>query len=255
MSYRIVQLTDCHLFADAAHELRGVATRPRFLSALETVRQQFPDADLIVLTGDTAHDELTETYAQVRHALGDLIERVRVIPGNHDNRAALRDVFPQATTGPADRVTFECAWGEWRMIGLDSQRPGESPGTIGDEQHTWLRTRLQSAPRQTLLFVHHPPIDVGSPWLDRIGLQDANELQQIAADHGGLRLVCCGHVHQELAGRIGAATVLTTPAVGPQFQPRTDALVIKEGAAPALRLLELEEDGAWRSQVLRCGVT
>ena len=244
-------MTDCHLFADPQQSLRGVDTRARFTAAIEGLRARVPDADLLVLTGDTAHDEQRETYLEVREALSDVLDRVRIVPGNHDNRAALSEVFPQTTTGPEGRVTFEHAWSDWQVIGLDSQRPGESPGSLGPEQLEWLEQRIEQGPAHTLLFWHHPPIGVGSPWLDRIGLQDAPELSRLIASHPGVRLVCSGHVHQELAGTIGSTTVLTTPAVGPGFHPRTAELEIDASASPACRLLELSGDGTWRSQVLR----
>src|SRR5436190_18417540 len=93
--HRILQLTDCHLFADPKAELRGVATWPRFQAVLQDVRRRFPDFDLLVLSGDTAHDECLATYQAVRQSLGEWSERVRIIPGNHDDRAAMRRVFPK----------------------------------------------------------------------------------------------------------------------------------------------------------------
>jgi len=68
-----------------------------------------------------------------------------------------------------------------------------------------------------------------------------------------VKLVCCGHVHQESATSIGGVTVLTTPAVGPQFRPRTEELQI-DPLPPAARLIELEPDGSWSTQVIRVPV-
>lgn len=251
MTHRIVQITDCHLFADPALELCTVATWPRFLAVLKAIGHQVPDCDCLVVTGDTAHDEEAATYYAVRQALGDWAERVQIIPGNHDHRAALRSMFPQAGSQGGDRVTFQVRWADWQMIGLDSQLPGETPGRLGDAQLAWLRKQLATAPNiNTLLFLHHPPISVNSPWLDAIGLQDAADFEQLLREHPQVRLICCGHVHQELAGSLAGATVLTTPAVGPQFRPRTEQLEIDPGP-PCFRLLELHGDGRWSTQVLR----
>lgn len=248
---RIVQLTDCHLFADREQSLRGIVTWPRLARVLDDVRRQIPDAELLVFTGDTAHDEARGTYESFRNALVEWSDRMRIIPGNHDNRLVLGDLFPQGRAGPTGRVTFEVSWNDWRVIGLDSQQPGEQPGSLGAEQLAWLRTRLQMAPLYTLLFLHHPPVAVQSPWIDQIKLQDALEFERLLQDHPQVRLVVCGHVHQEYAGLLGDATVFATPAVGPQFQPRTEQLVI-EPAPPAYRVLELRSDGRWSTQVVRC---
>lgn len=251
MPHHVVQLTDCHLFTDREQALRGVVTWPRLIAALEHVRRQVPNPDLLVFTGDTAHDEARDTYESVRNALSDWSGRVRILPGNHDDRALLKELFPQPGEGAPGRVTFHAAWDDWQVIGLDSQQPGLLPGTLGAEQLEWLRERLRTARIPTLLFVHHPPIAVNSPWLDDIGMQDAAELERLLVEHPQVRLVACGHVHQEVVGGLGHATVVTTPAVGPRFRPRTEQLEIA-AAAPAIRLFELRRSGDWTSQVLDC---
>jgi Icc protein len=254
MTFRIVQITDCHLFADPDRALRGVVTWPRFVAMLQQVRHPVADVDLLVLTGDTAHDESIETYRSIRELMKDCFgaawnERLRVIPGNHDNRGGLLDVFSQHTTGPADRVTFQIERCNWQVIGLDSHVPGELPGSLGAEQLVWLRSRLEATPLPTLLFVHHPPLAVHSPWLDRIGLQDAPEFETLLERYPAVRLVLCGHVHQAFAGSLGHAVMFTSPAVGPQFRPRTEQLEIV-AAPPACRILELHSGGRWSTQLL-----
>ncbi|MFO1091719.1 MAG: metallophosphoesterase [Planctomycetaceae bacterium] len=216
---------------------------------LNDLRRRVPDFDLLVLTGDTAHDEARPTYA-AGDALTEWSNRVRIIPGNHDQRAFLRELFPQSTTGPADRITFQHAFEDWQIVGLDSHKPGEVPGRLGPEQLDWLQQCLAASSVPTMLCLHHPPIPVHSPWLDQIGLEDAAEFGELMRQHAHVRLIVTGHVHQEFAGSLGAATVLTTAAVGPQFVPRTEQLVIDD-APPAYRIIELESDGRWSTHVLR----
>jgi Icc protein len=250
--HRVIQLTDCHLFADPARELRGVATWPRFRSVLAELRRQAHPWDLLVFSGDTSHDEVQPTYEAVRSELGEWAGRVRMVPGNHDNRQALAEVFPESRGSLPGRVTFHVEWNDWQVIGLDTQRPGELPGSLGDEQLAWLQAQLSATANiNTLLFMHHPPVAVHSAWLDKIGLQDATAFGRVVRDHPHVRLIGCGHVHQELSASLGGACVLTTPAVGLQFRPRTEELEI-DPAPPGYRIIELHADGHWSSQVLRC---
>ena len=248
----IVQLTDCHLFTDPGGSLRDVATRPRLRRVLEDIHTRVPDFDLLVVTGDTAHDEAQATYEAFRHDLGDWINRLRIVPGNHDNRAALRRVFPAATDLIGDRVGFRVARGDWLVIGLDSQLTGEDAGELGSGQLAWLDDRLAVEPaRSAVIFLHHPPIAVESPWLDRIGLLDAGALETVIERHPRVRAVVTGHVHQEASGRCGGADVHTSPAVGPQFRPHTETLVIDPGP-PAYRIIDLRPTGDWSTAVVRC---
>lgn len=250
MPLRIVQLTDCHLFADRQQTLRGICTWPRFIQALAQVRKFVVAPELVVFSGDTAHDESLATYRQVRQELGDLTAKTRMLPGNHDDRTSLREVF-SLDGGPAERITFVHRGSDWQVIGLDSQRPGELPGALGEEQLRWLDRQLSAENRPTLLFLHHPPVPVASAWLDKIGLLDASDLSAVLARHSHVRLVACGHVHQQLTASLGDAVVVCTPAVGPAFRPRTEQLEIDD-LPPALRLFELYRGGRWSTQVLAC---
>jgi Icc protein len=254
MSHRIIQITDCHLFADR-RELRGIATWPRLEAVLGEIRERFSDFDCLVVTGDTAHDEIEETYAAFREALGDLTERLFLIPGNHDNREAIVKVFPDRCELTAGRLTFQHGLGDWQLIGLDSHIPGEVAGRIGPAQFTWTAGPFcRTQDLHTVVFVHHPPVLMHSRWLDEIGLEDGEVLIELLEQFPNIKLVCSGHVHQESATATGGPLVLTTPAVGPQFRPRTDELQI-EALPPALRVIDLEPDGNWSTQVVRIELT
>ncbi len=253
MDLRIVQLTDCHLFEDSARELRGHLNWPRFTSVLSHVREHVGHFDLLVISGDLAHDELPATYALVRRELGEWAPRVRIVPGNHDLRAGLRDEFPESSEMPGERVTFRQAWDSWQVIGLDTQRPGEVAGSFGAEQLEWLRGQLAATRAlSTVLVFHHPPVSVQSAWLDAIGLQDAAAFAETVREFTQVRLLLCGHVHQELTASLGDVPVCTTPAVGPQFRPRSAELVV-ETAPPGYRLLDLHAAGRWTTSVIRLG--
>lgn len=247
---QIIQFTDCHLFTDPETELRGIRTWPRFQAAIHDISRRFPQADRLVVTGDTAHDELPSTYQAIRDVLEPWMDRLRIIPGNHDHRESLLETFPGACQATGDRVTFFETVGDWQLIGLDSHLPGEVSGSLLNDQLAWLDQKLgQNSQAPALLFVHHPAIEVASPWLDRLRLQDSEPFLSILLRHPQVQLVLCGHVHQEVSGRFGSATLMTTPAVGPPFRPRTETLEI-DASPPRYRVLELSSDGQWRTQVM-----
>lgn len=252
-SCTIVQLTDCHLLSDPQGVMNGVVTRPRLDVALEDVRRRVPDFDLLVVTGDTASDESLAAYEAFRDALGDWAARLLIVPGNHDDRSLLLRLFPESCSDTGGRVTFRVTMSGWQVVGLDSQVSGEAAGELGGEQLAWFRGFLDAEPGlDAVLFLHHPPIEMGSPWLDEIGLRDADALATLLDEHPRVRLAVSGHVHQESSGTVGATTVHTTPAVGPQFAPRTTVFELEPGP-PGYRIIELGSDRTWSTSVVRCG--
>jgi Icc protein len=207
--------------------------------------------DHVVVTGDHAHDDLPETYAAVRQVLEPFLDRLWLLPGNHDDRATLRSVFGDRIPGCAeDRITFAFTAGDWLCLGLDTHVPGAVGGRIGAAQVEWIRAQLvEHDPRQAVLFMHHPPVDVGLAWLDRIGIEDAELLLDLVAEEPRIRLVCCGHVHQETSKRVAAAEVVTVPSTGLQFSP-TSAEAEFVAAPPGYRIVELDGD-SYATSVVR----
>lgn len=251
---RIVQLTDLHLFADARARLFGIPTRETLVDVLAHLRAHAGHVDHLVVTGDHAHDERAGTYDTLRELLGPWHDRLWQVPGNHDDRARLRAAFPDRITGTGARpVRFAYRVERWLCVGLDTQVPGEVGGRLDGEQVGWLRERLdEHDPEAVALFLHHPPVALGCPWLDAIGLEGRELLAELLEADSRFRLVCCGHVHHESTTRLGAATVVTTPSTGLQFDP-TGASAAFAGAPPGYRVVDLDGD-AWSTHVVRLPV-
>jgi len=240
--FRVLQLSDLHLFATPEQELRGRNLRHCFQTLIDSIRNSQPEFDLMVLSGDLAHDECEPTYSVLRELLGNWAERCRMIPGNHDNRDAIRAVFPELV--PASGVlTFSVDAADWRLIGLDTHVDDYVPGRLDDEQLEWLNAELQQhADRQVGIFIHHPPIPVGTAWLDEIGLEQPEQLTRLIQSFANVKLCCCGHVHHPTDQQIGHCRFLTAPSTGPQFAPGKPKTYI-DMSSPGYRVLEFTSDG------------
>ncbi len=254
MTIRILQLTDCHLMADPRAELKGICTRALFERVLGAVRSRQGTLDRLIVTGDLTHDEQLATYQSLRELLAPWLPRLRLIPGNHDHRERMRQAFPERIQPLGERNVFVEDLGNWRLIGLDSHVPGELHGQVGDEQLAWQEEQLATHSGPVALFLHHPPMLVGSQWLDRIGLQDAAEFLALVRRHANVRAIVCGHVHQERTVCASSAespvTIFTSPSTGVQFRSETISLEVAP-APPGFRVLELHSDGRIVSWVER----
>ena len=249
---RIVQISDLHVFADPDARLYGIPTREVLREVVAHVQEHAGRVDHLVVTGDHTHDELPETYRAVRQILEPWLDRLWQVPGNHDDRAALRSVFGDRTGGVGlDRVNFSFRAGDWLCLGLDTQVPGAVSGLLEADQVAWVRRQLdEHEPQSAALFMHHPPVLLGSPWLDRIGLEGRELLQELLLEDARIRLVCCGHVHHESAHRVGSASIATTPSTGLQFDPAGEVTAFASDP-PGYRIVELGGRGAVSTRVVR----
>lgn len=241
---RILQLTDLHVFAEPNETLKGIPTRESLQDVVAYITANEASFDHVIVTGDHTHDELMASYEAVRSLLAPWHDRLWQVPGNHDDRALLRSCFPERISGSGDeQIRFQFSAGPWLCVGLDTHLPGEVAGNIDLEQITWLRKLLKESPAERIaLFLHHPPIDVNSVWMNQIGLAGREMLQEIVEDDRRIKLICCGHVHHEFEGSCEHAAVYATPATGIQFDPAGDAPNFAADA-PGYRVIEF--DSKW----------
>ncbi len=256
MPASILHLTDLHLQADPAAEIKGVRTRETLIDVLQFINEGVHadrwSFDTLVVTGDLTHDERSETYEALRELLGESLSQCRLVPGNHDDRELIRRVFPEITPTEGASLNFSLDVDGWRLIGLDSHVTGELYGRIGTPQLEWLSRELTThAAQPSVLFMHHPPVSIDSKWLDDIGLRDADALGEVVRTASQVQLICAGHVHQEYEGTLHGARVVTTPSTGVQFVPGTEELACDE-VPPGFRIVHLD-GGECRTEVVRLG--
>lgn len=233
-------MTDPHLFADPQAQHRGVATAACFADVVARAQDVAPDCAAVVLSGDLCHYPSPEGYEGVRTTLGDWFDRTLAIPGNHDDRDMVRAAFgrPEAT---GDGVCFRASVGDWQLIGLDTQVPGEPHGWLDDVQLQLLDDWLGEDPgRSTLLFLHHPPIVLGSLWLDPSRLKNADQLASSLLG-SGVRAVFCGHAHTDQMGELAGLPVHVTPSTAFQFVI-AETFVNIDQRPPAFRLIHIDGD-------------
>jgi Icc protein len=253
MSDHILQITDPHLFSDKRKRLRGVPTYDCLVDVLEHLRASKLDPKWVVLSGDLAHDEQRETYILLRSLLEPWLDRLLVIPGNHDNRESIKAVFGDQFLGddcPEPYTTFSCNVGRWLLLGLDSHVPGQVAGRVATEQLQWMDKQLEcSGDRQCLLFLHHPPISIESAWLDKLGLLDPAPLLARIHRHRQIAAVVAGHVHQDFSGTIEGRPFYTTPSTAMQFTPGQQKPSY-DTIPCGYRVFELDEAN-WTTRVIR----
>ncbi len=244
---RLLQITDTHLFADPAAEHAGVIPEARLQAVIAALQPWLESAEAIVHTGDLVHDGTLAAYRRLRDRLNALDRPGRVMPGNHDAREPLESVFA-AGAFSTDRTLRV---GDWTLISLDSLQVGEVPGRLSADELAALDRALAGlATPWCLIALHHPPLPVGTPWLDAIGLAEPDALLERVAADPRIRGLVCGHVHTPFNGRWHDRRMLTTPATAAQFLAGARRFT-SVSAAPGFRWLDLRADGGIDTDVVR----
>lgn len=229
----IVHLSDTHLTGDTRLLYGKIDPWRRLARTLSAAEQLEPDA--LVLTGDVAdrgaaiHADAAAILAEAQYLLGCPII---TIPGNHDPAGSIGPVFntTRLSTGPHPANTVHDIDG-LRIIGLDSGGFQLARGRIDTAQRAWLDRLLSvSAPKGTLLLLHHPPLESFSPALSGRGLENPEELASLVAG-SDVRAILCGHYHQTGTSQLLNTPVFMAPATSYNMSPFAPTEVVREDCA------------------------
>ena len=228
--FLLVQLSDPHIGADWAE---GDPTA-RFAAAVRSVRA-LGRPDAVLVSGDLADHASDAEYEVVHELLDSLGVPIYVLPGNHDDRQALRRHFevPGANGEP---VQYSSDLGRLRLVVLDSTRPGKDPGSLDGGRLRWLDAELAAAPEiPTIVAMHHPPILTGVPVWDDLGLplSDRRGLRDVVRRHPQVCRVVGGHVHRMMSADLAGCPVVTVPSTYVQARLNFDAQEIELRPEPA----------------------
>jgi 3',5'-cyclic AMP phosphodiesterase CpdA len=212
----VAQISDMHV-APAGARVAGVDTAATLARCIECIGHMDPPPDVVLATGDLVDGGTRAEYLRLRELLVPLRAPVYLIPGNHDNREALRAAFPDhgyigSGEGTIDYAIDGHAVG---LIALDTMVPGEAGGALGEPQLSWFEATLQHmAARPVLVFLHHPPVVTGIRCMDDIALDQAStaRLGAIVARHPHIERIVCGHVHRGVQVRWNGTMVSICPS-------------------------------------------
>lgn len=229
---RLVQISDCHLHADPDARARAGFPLRQLEAVVAEVNRERPD--MVLVTGDISNDETAASYQLAARTLGRLAAPWFWLAGNHDDPALMAETR---------ELLDELDVGDWRILMLDTRVSGQAHGELGADRLAELAARLEEDDRPTLLAMHHPPLPVGSAWIDALGLKDREAFWQTLAAFGQVRAILCGHVHQAFASHQrlaeGEVVVFGCPSTTDQFLAGAETFAIDEASRPGYRVLDL----------------
>jgi 3',5'-cyclic AMP phosphodiesterase CpdA len=214
----IAQISDTHIRPKGRLAMDRVDTAGHLARAVAHLNALRPAPDLVLVTGDLVDAGMPEEYAHLRDLLAPLAMPVYLIPGNHDLRAPLREVFAAHRYLPADDfMQYAVEDHPVRLIALDTLTPGAPHGELCDARLDWLEARLAESSRPTILFLHHPPFECGIREFDDTRLNvGAERLAAIVGRHRNVERILCGHVHRPIQVRWAGTIASVAPSTAHQ---------------------------------------
>ena len=239
-SFRILQITDCHLHTDPEWKLAGINTQTSFEWVMELAGQGNKAIDLLLLTGDLVHDASIIGYQRLNQHIQRFGIRACCLPGNHDQPDRLNNYL----TGGLVEAPKLVELGKWLIILLDSTIPHSEGGHLSERELAILQSTLtQYTDRHVLIALHHHPVKINSAWMDNMSLDNPDEFLSILDQHKQVKSVIWGHIHQTFESTYNGIQMLGTPSTCIQFTQNQDDFGIST-APPGFRWLELAPDGS-----------
>ena len=240
----IAQVSDCHLPADPKQKYRGINPHQNLKNLVQRLKALKPD--LLLATGDLSEDGSRVSYRTLQKIFRPLDIPVLALPGNHDDPELLATTFPGS---PVHSIGVS-GHDAWQIIRLNSCLPAKPEGHLSEKTLNELEVFLANHEQcPCLITLHHQPITVGSPWIDKYRLMDSENFLQLIDRYPNVKAVVWGHVHQVFeAARKGVAmlggpsSAINGLAGAQKFTPDT--------SGPACRWLELKTDGTLQSGIV-----
>ena len=244
---RVLQLTDTHLCPEHGGTLLGMDTDHSLQAVIDLAKRERDGVDVVLGTGDLSDSGAAGAYQRLCDYFNQFDCASYWLPGNHDYRERM-DAAAQD-----GQLASELRAGNWQILLLDSQIPGEVGGELGRAELDRLAQALQHAKEQglhTLVCLHHHPVEIGCRWLDEQIVADAGEFFAVLGRYDSVRAVLWGHVHQEIDRLHGDVRLLASPSTCVQFAAGSDNFRADD-QPPGYRWLDLHPDGRVETGVSR----
>ena len=243
---RVLHLTDPHLFGDTAGVLRGIVTYASLSSVVQHYRAGGWRAHIAALTGDLIQDNTRGAYENCRKLIAQLELPIYCVPGNHDVRSLMRE----ALADPPFHYCGSTVSGNWLIVGIDSCAAGRADGCVTDDEQSRLTAVIAASEAEhVMVCLHHPPVPIGSAWLDTVSLDNGEEFLANLQSMGKVRLAIVGHVHQAYDAIHDGIQIISTPSTCRQFMHGSDEFAVDDNP-PAYRRISLNADGQVHSELV-----
>ena len=207
MTKSFIQITDSHI--DDNNLVMGVDSQANLNNIVGDILTKSYDA--LLVSGDLAHNGTLESYRKLKKILKPLGTNTYVLPGNHDHKANLYEIFNK---------NYLCSFqiDDWEIITIDSVQIGQTSGLLNEVQLKSLAQKIQSsAAKYIVVCLHHPIVSMESNWDDKLSLENPDDLFNVIDQFNNIKAVIWGHAHQSSRFIRNGVKLFSCPSTAVQF--------------------------------------
>lgn len=238
-SYRLVQITDCHLLQSADGYYQRVQPAKHLAAIILQLQTEQPDA--VILTGDLTQDHSEASYQLLAELMQGLTCPVFITPGNHDDETMLR----QLCVASPFCIEQSLQLNGWQLLLLNTKGPSPA-GVFPASQRQWLVQQCRDSTEANIwLFCHHHPAPLNC-FIDKHAQQDGAALWQSIKAEPRIRGIAHGHAHYAYQRLEQGVNVIGCPASSVQFLPLPHWQTVNDGPQWCDWFFSADGDVSWQ---------
>ncbi|QTF09938.1 phosphodiesterase [Brenneria izadpanahii] len=211
----LAQISDLHFRSEGRKLYEFIDINSQNAEVINKLNALTERPDAVVISGDIVNCGYPQEYQVARNILQMLDYPMYVIPGNHDDKHnflnAMRPLCP-LLGDDAENMRYAVDDFPVRLLFIDTSLAGQSKGWLTPSTLEWLGQQLSDHPtRESAVFMHHPPLPLGSAQMDPIACENGYELLGLIERFSQLTRVFCGHNHRLIATQYRQALIATVP--------------------------------------------
>ncbi len=244
---RIIQISDCHLSADAQQQWFERNPARSLEEIITLVNYNEPSDSIVIATGDLSHDGSEKSYLTLSQQFSDFNKDVYTLAGNHDNPKHINNHLNKNKL----KSVSHFVQGNWLVLMLDTHVPKQEHGLLSTQQLEQANVLLGAhTEKYVLIAMHHPPIHINSAWIDKINLHNGDDFKMLTSHYKNIKAVTFGHVHQHYDTTIDNIQFFACPSTCHQFLPNSEHFAV-DNINPGYRWFDLQPNGDMSSGITR----
>ncbi|MDH5729010.1 MAG: metallophosphoesterase [Gammaproteobacteria bacterium] len=250
---KLLILSDCHLEAQSQQKAPSSVSNIAFEKVVQNIKQccSHPSSqaafDLIIGLGDICQHGDLQSYLYFKTQI-EMLQPADyvVLPGNHDISATMVKVFDKKSVQSMQVASF----GTLQLIMLNSQWPNKEAGRLSPDLMQTLKQQLSEQQCvSTLIFLHHPVLNLDTPWMDKIALTNAQAFLDLCVQFPHVKAIVHGHAHQDRELSYQHLAIHSIPSTAYQYKPHCEDVEIDSGG-PAYAIITSDEQQQIRRQTV-----